>query len=258
MDHENEHSKIIPLEIRMIEFKQVHFQYQHNKILENFSARFESNSIVSILGPSGVGKTSFLKLISGLQLPFNGEVIIDGKNISGPSNKRVMIFQEHLLFPWMTSKQNIEFVLKATGQELALADHYLNLINLRAAANHFPHELSGGMKQRVGIARALAAKPDILLLDEPFASLDAITRDLLIVEITSIIKKLSLSAFFVSHNIEEAVFLSDRVVLLNQNKTAFDFDCQITFTKGKNILELKHQKEFIEIETEIYNKLKGN
>jgi ABC-type nitrate/sulfonate/bicarbonate transport system ATPase subunit len=243
------------MEIFMIKLQNISFEHKHMKILENFNVEFEPKSIVSILGPSGVGKSTLLKLLSGLILPSSGRIVIDNEIIKGPSYKRVIVFQDHLIFPWMSSKQNIEFVLKATNQDLKFAHHYLNLVKLNDAKDLYPHELSGGMKQRIGIARALAAKPDILLLDEPFASLDAITRDKLIYEMLEVIKNIGITAFFVSHNIEEAVFLSNRIVLLNQNKSAFDLDLKINFEKAKNILDLKHQKEFIEIEKNIYTNL---
>jgi ABC-type nitrate/sulfonate/bicarbonate transport system ATPase subunit len=239
----------------MIEIKDLTYSVNKNVVFANLNASFENEKIISILGHSGCGKTTFLKLISGLLQANSGEVIIDDQKITKPGHERVIIFQDHQLFPWMTAKQNIEFALLATNQSKNEVYKYLDLISLNDSMDLFPHQLSGGMKQRVGIARALAAKPKVLLLDEPFASLDIVNRDQIFIQLLSIIKQLKISAFFVTHNIDEAIYLGDKVVTMQSNQKDFNLNIDVNFQKGQSILETRHLSRFKEIEEQLHNEL---
>jgi NitT/TauT family transport system ATP-binding protein len=171
-----------------------------------------------ILGPSGCGKSTFLDLVAGLSKPTSGELLIDKKPIAGPGPDRAVVFQQYALLPWRTALGNVSFGLenlipdKATREKDAL--EYLSLVGLKGFENHYPHELSGGMKQRVAIARALAVKPDILLMDEPFAAVDAQTRELLQYDLLRLATETNKTVLFITHSIDEAVFLADRVSVM--------------------------------------------
>ncbi len=175
-------------------------------------------SFVCIVGPSGCGKSTLLHLIAGLHRQTSGQVLIDGKPVQGPGTDRILIFQEHGLFPWLTVGQNVEFGMKMKGIAKAEREektrYYLRLVHLSKFEKSYIHQLSGGMRQRVAIARALATEPDVLLMDEPFAALDAQTRDLLHEELERIWSETGRTIIFVTHNVREAVRLGDRVVLL--------------------------------------------
>lgn len=172
----------------------------------------------SIIGPSGCGKSTLLNLLAGLETPDQGEVLVDGSPVVSPGPDRVVVFQEHGLMPWMTVSRNIEYGLKLRG--LSKSDRrdkaleFLKMVHLSKYANALPHQLSGGMKQRVSIARALALEPKVLLMDEPFSALDAQTRDLLHDELQSIWQETKTTILFVTHNIREAVYLADRVMIM--------------------------------------------
>jgi sulfonate transport system ATP-binding protein len=186
--------------------------------LDHINLQVRAGEFVCIVGPSGCGKSTLLHLIAGLHSQTSGQILVDGNQIHGTGTDRILIFQDHGLFPWLTVGQNVEFGMKMKGLPKAerreKTQHYLRLVHLGKFENSYIHQLSGGMRQRVAIARALATEPDVLLMDEPFAALDAQTRDLLHDELERIWNETGRTIIFVTHNVREAVRLGDRVVLL--------------------------------------------
>jgi NitT/TauT family transport system ATP-binding protein len=174
---------------------------------------------VCVLGPSGCGKTTLLRIIAGLEEPTGGTILLNNKEITGPGSDRGMVFQEFGLFPWRTVRKNIEFgieIRKVEKEERRkISDKYIDLVGLKGFENSHPYELSGGMKQRVGIARALANDPEILLMDEPFGALDAQTRNLMQKELLRIWSEMKKTVVFITHSVDEAVFVADRVVVMS-------------------------------------------
>ncbi|BBH23018.1 nitrate/sulfonate/bicarbonate ABC transporter ATP-binding protein [Paenibacillus baekrokdamisoli] len=187
--------------------------------IEDISITIRKGEFLSILGPSGCGKSTLLNLVAGLEQVETGTVEVLGRKITAPGPDRIVVFQEHALFPWLTVLDNVAFGLKQRGvrkkERHALAMEQIKLVHLGKFANRYPHELSGGMKQRVAIARALVMDPEILLMDEPFAALDEQTRLLLHQELEDIWMKTGKTILFITHNIREAVLLSDRVLVMS-------------------------------------------
>ncbi|MBE3590718.1 MAG: ABC transporter ATP-binding protein [Firmicutes bacterium] len=179
-----------------------------------------AGSFVTILGPSGCGKSTLLRIVAGLEEASQGVVRVGGREVCGPGADRGMVFQAYSLFPWLTVRENIEFGLRAKGvpprERRAISDEYLRQIGLEAFADRYPKELSGGMKQRVAIARALANDPQVLLLDEPFGALDAQTRAIMQEHVLGVWEKYHKTILFVTHDIEEAVFMADAVVVMTK------------------------------------------
>jgi NitT/TauT family transport system ATP-binding protein len=190
-----------------------------------------SGQFVCLLGPSGCGKTTLLNLVAGFLLPSEGYVFLDNKVIDGPGPDRGMVFQDYSLFPWRTVLKNVEFSLEIAGQSRGerrrRALRYLELVKLDHIASRYPSQLSGGMKQRVAIARALASGPKVLLMDEPFAALDAMTRNLLQDELLRIHELEKCTTLFVTHNIDEAIRLADRVIVMSPNPGRIDADISL-------------------------------
>lgn len=188
-------------------------------VLDNISISVHENEFIVVLGPGQSGKTTLLKIIAGLYKPTNGKVYLEGKEVEGPSPDRGIVFQRYTLFPWKTVMGNVEMGLKLRGvpreERRKIASHYINLVGLNGFENHYPHQLSGGMKQRVGIARAYAINPKVMLLDEPFGQLDAQTRYLMEEETQRIWEQEKRTVIFVTNNIEEAVYLGDRIIVLD-------------------------------------------
>jgi len=186
--------------------------------LDNISLQVKPGEFVCVVGPSGCGKSTLLHLIAGLHQQSSGQVFVDGKPVSGPGTDRILIFQELGLFPWLTVGQNVEFGMKmkniSRAEREEKVQYYLRLVHLSKFRDSYTHQLSGGMRQRVALARALATEPDVLLMDEPFAALDAQTRDLLHDELERIWSETGRTIIFVTHNVREAVRLGDRVVLM--------------------------------------------
>lgn len=194
--------------------------------LDDINLEIEPNTFVSIIGPSGCGKSTLLNIIAGLSQPTTGTVFIDGQPISGPGPDRGVVFQNYALMPWMTVMDNIRFAIETVNPKLsatrqkAIAQDYIELVGLRGAEDRHPHELSGGMKQRVGIARALAIDPQILLMDEPFGALDALTRGFLQDEVERIWEQQRKTVILITHSIEEALLLSDKIVMMTRGPEA--------------------------------------
>ncbi|HEY1463654.1 MAG TPA: ABC transporter ATP-binding protein [Terriglobales bacterium] len=186
--------------------------------LDDISLQVKPGEFLCIVGPSGCGKSTLLHLIAGLHQPTSGTVLVDDHLIDGPGTDRILIFQELGLFPWLKVGENVEFGMKMNGVSKAerkdRVQHYLRLVHLSKFKDSYTHQLSGGMRQRVALARALATEPDVLLMDEPFAALDAQTRDLLHDELERIWSETGCTIIFVTHNVREAIRLGDRVALL--------------------------------------------
>jgi NitT/TauT family transport system ATP-binding protein len=186
--------------------------------LDRINLQVRPGEFLCIVGPSGCGKSTLLHLVAGLHRQTSGEVLIDGHAVQGTGTDRILIFQELGLFPWLTVSQNVEFGMKMKGvpkaERQTKINDYLRLVHLQQFKNSYIHQLSGGMRQRVALARALATEPDVLLMDEPFAALDAQTRDLLHDELERIWAETGRTIIFVTHNVREAVRLGDRVALL--------------------------------------------
>ena len=188
-------------------------------VLENISLSISAQEFVAVVGVSGCGKTTLLNLVAGFEHPSAGEVLIDGRPVTAPGRDRLMMFQEHALFPWLRALDNVCFGLKYMPQlnekeKKERAEYLLEMVGLSAFAQARVHELSGGMKQRLALARALAPDPELILFDEPFASLDALTRERLYAQLQDVFSRTKKTALFVTHNTREASCLADRVLIL--------------------------------------------
>ena len=217
---------VSPLVLPKLEAKNVRLAYYSERmkrslpVLDGIDLSVFEGELVGIVGPSGCGKSTFLNAIDGLSKPNGGEIRVDGKLIHAPGPDRAMVFQQDSLFPWYTVERNVMYGLelqrKLTKDVMYdRAEALIDLVGLTGFADHYPHELSGGMRQRVNIARALAPDPQLLLLDEPFAALDAQTREYMQVELLKILATTHKTALFITHQIDEAIFLSNRVAVFS-------------------------------------------
>lgn len=194
--------------------------------LEDVNLVINKNTFVSIIGPSGCGKSTLLNLIAGLDRPTTGQILVDSQRIKGPGPDRGIIFQNYALMPWLTALGNVEYAVETAcpdlsrGQARERARHYLTMVGLERAMHRYPKEISGGMKQRVAIARALSINPNILLMDEPFGALDALTRAYLQEEVLRIWENNRITVVLITHSIEEALLLSDQIVLMSRGPSA--------------------------------------
>jgi NitT/TauT family transport system ATP-binding protein len=186
--------------------------------LDRASLTLGDNEFVSLVGTTGCGKSTLLSIVAGLQEPTAGEVLVDGRRVEGPGRDRGVVFQTYTLFPWLTALENVEFALReeslSRADRRARALEQLQLVGLEQFADSHPNQLSGGMKQRVAIARALSYRPEILLMDEPFGALDALTRQLMQELLTRVWERHRLTVLFVTHDVDEAVYISDRVIVM--------------------------------------------
>ncbi|MGA7794826.1 MAG: ABC transporter ATP-binding protein [Candidatus Acidiferrales bacterium] len=209
------------------------------RALQNIDLEIEQGEFVCIVGPSGCGKSTLLHLLAGLDRPTTGEITVDGSPVKGPGTDRILLFQELGLFPWLTVRQNVEFGLKMAGvsktERRDQARVFLRMVHLSHFEDHYIHQLSGGMKQRVALARSLTLRPKILLMDEPFAALDAQTRDMLHDELERIWKETSPTIVFVTHNVREAVRLGDRVLLMSFRPGRIKTQFQINLKRPRHV-----------------------
>ena len=228
--------------------------------VSNANLDIARGTFVTIVGPSGCGKSSLLLAVAGLVQPDSGRVLVDGKPVSGPGRDRAVVFQDFALMPWRTVLDNVRFGLELqrwTGEDLtARAARFVELVGLKGFESYHPHQLSGGMRQRVGIARALAVDPEILLLDEPFGSLDAQTRDEMGSELLTIWEQTKKTAVFVTHGIDEAIFLADRVVVMAKNPGRIAEIIDVNLPRPRTI-ETMDSVVFIEYRRRIRERLTG-
>jgi NitT/TauT family transport system ATP-binding protein len=216
--------------------------------LRGFDLSIEKGEFVTVVGPSGCGKSTLLDLLVGLSKPDEGQILIDGKPIDGPALDRGIVLQGYALFPWRTVRRNVEFGLEIKGvpkkERAELVRHYINLVDLTGFEEHYPYELSGGMQQRVAIARALAYDPEVLLMDEPFAAVDAQTRETMQDEILSIWEKTGKTVVFVTHSIEEAVGLADRVAVMGKSPGRVKEVVRVNLPRPRRIGDVRSTPDF--------------
>jgi NitT/TauT family transport system ATP-binding protein len=230
----------------------VDFGARRISAVEDISLSIAPGEFVALLGPSGCGKSTLLNVLAGFQPPSNGHAYLDGQPLLGPSAQCGVVFQKHSLFPWMTVLDNVAFGPRRLGlpDPLAIARALLDSVGLADVAGAWPSSLSGGMQQRVGIARALATRPPVLLMDEPFGALDAQTRTLMQEELLSIWDRLRPTVVFVTHDIEEAIFLADRVVVMQALPGRVAREFSVPFDRPR-AAEIMDAPAFIEVRREI-------
>jgi NitT/TauT family transport system ATP-binding protein len=211
---------------------------QRVEAIADVSLHVAPGEFVSLIGPSGCGKSTLLNVVAGFAKPSSGTVLLDGRSIEGPGSDRGVVFQQYSLFPWMTVRKNVEFGLRMQGvsatQRETSARTLLGLAGLLAFENHYPDQLSGGMKQRVGIVRALATSPQVMLMDEPFGALDSQTRVVMQQILTNMWQRMRLSVLFITHDIEEAIFLSDRVYVMTARPGRIKAEIEIPLPRPRS------------------------
>lgn len=252
----------------LLEAKNVVKHFDHNGesilALDGIDLKIGHGDFVCIVGPSGCGKSTFLNIVAGLEKADSGEILLDGSKVSEPDPNRTMVFQEGALFPWLKAIDNVEFGLKMSGvpknERREISSRYLDMMQLTKFANSYTYQLSTGMKQRVAIARALAMDPEILLMDEPFASLDSQTRDLLLVELQLIWERTKKTILFVTHSIAESVILGNRVVVFKNRPSKIKKEIVINYRRPRLAEDenlLKYQQQIItELKSEIKDHMK--
>ena len=227
----------------------------------NISCQVEAGEFVSFVGPSGCGKTTLLMSIAGLLPPTSGRVLVKGREVAGPPADLVLLFQEYnkSLFAWRSVLGNVRFGLEARGDHSAgaakKAGDLIELVGLKGFENHYPWELSGGMQQRVAIARALAYEPEVLLMDEPFGSLDALTRLELEDTLLRLWQELRTTILFITHDIEEAIYLSDRIWVLSRRPSQIIQELKIDFTRPRDQVTTRAEARFMQIRNDIYRQI---
>jgi len=229
--------------------------------LYNISLAIRKNEFVSLLGPSGCGKTTLIRIIAGLLPADCGEVLVNGQAVTVPGRDRCMVFQQFGLLPWRTVLSNVEFGLEIEGvpkdERSALAGQYLELVGLKGFERYYPHQISGGMQQRVGIARALSKKPDILLMDEPFGAVDAQTREQLQEELLKIWSRTDTTVVFVTHSIDEALYLSDRVVVMQARPGRIKEEVSVDLPRPRWEGDVKADPRFAQLRSQLRESLRG-
>jgi NitT/TauT family transport system ATP-binding protein len=246
------------LEVRNLA-KSFRRQNQYVTALENFNLTVETGEFVAIVGPSGCGKSTFLHMLGGFESVDGGTMTLEGAQVSKPGPDRGMLFQEYALYPWRTVISNILWPLEIQKmpktERLKIAERFMAMVGLTAFRNHYPNELSGGMKQRVALARLLALDPSILLMDEPFGALDAQNRELMQEELQQIWEKSRKTVLFVTHDIEEAIYLADRVIVFTARPGRIKADLRIDLPRPRAI-EIKKTPAYGEYRNQIWDLLR--
>ncbi|AFZ07244.1 nitrate ABC transporter, ATPase subunits C and D [Oscillatoria nigro-viridis PCC 7112] len=223
-------------------------------VLENINLSIGENEFISVIGHSGCGKSTLLKIVAGLEKQSGGIVTLEGKEIRKPGADRMMVFQHYGLLPWLTVRENIRLAVDevlqslSRSEKISLVNEHLAMVNLTSAADKYPDEISGGMKQRVGIARALAIRPKMLLMDEPFGALDALTRGKLQKQVLDIWENHRQAAMMITHDVDEAIYMSDRIVLMTNGPAATIGEIlSVPFAHPRDRQELRESQEYYEL-----------
>jgi ABC-type nitrate/sulfonate/bicarbonate transport system ATPase subunit len=244
----------------ILKFEKVGFQYDGRAIMRDVSFAIRPGELVAVLGPSGCGKTTILNMVAGFLQPTEGVAIIDDQEITGPGPDRGVVFQAAALYDWMTVADNISFSLRCAGRPKAerrrVALEMAALVNLTGFEDAYPYQLSGGMRQRVGLARVLAAKPKVMLMDEPFSALDVQTREVLQEEVLRIRDRTGCTILFVTHSIDEAVFLGDRIFLLTDLTDGAYDEFAIDLPSPRANSENRLHPAFLRLRETIYRKMR--
>ena len=239
-----------------LRFDRVGLQYDSKPILDNISFAVEKGEFISVLGPSGCGKTTMLNIAAGFLEPSSGVALLNDRQIAGPGPERGVVFQSYALFDWMTVAENIVFSLTCAGRPEAekreTAKRMAELVGLSGSESSYPYQLSGGMRQRCGLARVLAANPSVMLMDEPFAAVDVQTRETLQEEILRIRDQTQCTILFITHSIDEAVFLSDRIFLMRKGRLGHFDEFKIDLPAPRESAENRLHPAFIAAREEIY------
>jgi len=234
--------------------------YGDVEALRDMSLEFPRGQLTSLLGPSGCGKTTLLKIIAGLLEPTSGHVRVNGKNVSGPGPDRAFVFQDFALLPWATVLKNVAFGLEmrgvATSEREAIAEKYIKSVGLAGFENSHPHELSGGMRQRVGLARALSVDADVLLMDEPFSAVDEQTRRKFQEDLLSLVQDENKTFIFVTHSIEEAVYVSDQIAILLPRPSRVSEIIRPSSFRNKGVNNIRRDSEYLDIVDNIWSSLR--
>ena len=247
--------------MRQIELRTVSYAYEGGEgrvqALRDVSFVVDAGEFLCVVGQSGCGKTTMLNLAAGFLVPTSGEILIGGKAVSGRGFDRGVVFQDFAqLFPWRTARRNVEFGLEMKGmpraQRVEVAMHFLRLVGLEKFARAYPHELSGGMQQRAAIARALAYNPSVLLMDEPFAALDALTRDEMQRFLVDVWRETKKTVVYVTHNVAEAVYLADRIVVLTPHPGTLRAEIRVALPRPRDTLSV----EFLEYQKQVVSHLR--
>lgn len=229
-------------------------------VLDGINLTIRADEFVAVIGHSGCGKSTLLKIVAGLEKATSGSVRLQGKEIRKPGADRMMVFQQYSLLPWLTVRENIRLAVDEVLKKLSpiekkeLVDEHLAMVNLTAAANKYPDELSGGMKQRVGIARAIAIRPTMLLMDEPFGALDALTRGKLQRQVLNIWESHRQAVMMVTHDVDEALYMADRIVLMTNGPAAHIGEIlDVPFPHPRQIQEIRELPEYYELRNHALN-----
>ncbi len=226
-------------------------------VAKPFNLTIARNEFVVFLGPSGCGKTTLMRMVGGLDKPSSGEIRLDGKPVGGPDRRRGMVFQSYSSFPWLTVAENVAFGMRyrtdlTEAEKEVRAEHYLDLVGLYEFGDAYPNRVSGGMRQRLAIARTLAAGSEVLLMDEPFGALDAQRRELLQMELRRIQRRDTKTIVFVTHDVEEAVFLADRVVVFSKRPASIMAEIDVAARLGEErTLAMRDGAEFFALRNEV-------
>ena len=234
-------------------------------VLDHVNLTIEENEYISVIGHSGCGKSTLLKIIGGFEKATSGSVRLDGKEIRKPGADRMMVFQNYSLLPWLTVRENIRLavdeVLKNANraEKISIVNEHLAMVNLTAAADKYPDQISGGMKQRVGIARALAIRPKMLLMDEPFGALDALTRGKLQRQVLDIWESHRQAVMMITHDVDEAIYMSDRIILMTNGPSAKIGEIlTVPFEHPRDRVAMRNSTEYFELRNHALNFLDQN